>query len=57
MHLHYQILIVIYNFPYTGHTQKNGAVLIVNTVKTAPFFCVCLVYETYVGKVIQGEYY
>jgi hypothetical protein len=28
----------------TGHTQKNGAVLIVNTIKTAPFFCVCPVY-------------
>jgi hypothetical protein len=27
---------------YTGHTQKNGAVLIVNTNKNAPFFCVCL---------------
>ena len=25
---------------YTGHTQKNGAVLIVFTIKTAPFFCV-----------------
>jgi hypothetical protein len=25
----------------TGHTQKNGAVLIVNTIKTAPLFCVC----------------
>jgi hypothetical protein len=26
---------------YTGHTQKNGAVLIVFTIKTATFFCVC----------------
>jgi hypothetical protein len=25
---------------YNGHTQKNGAVLIVNTIKTAPLFCV-----------------
>jgi hypothetical protein len=25
---------------YTGNTQKNGAVLIVNTIKTVPFFCV-----------------
>jgi hypothetical protein len=25
----------------TGHTQKNGAVLIVNTIKTASFSCVC----------------
>jgi hypothetical protein len=24
----------------TGNTQKNGAVLIVNTIKTVPFFCV-----------------
>jgi hypothetical protein len=31
---------------YTGHTQKNGAVLIVNTIKTAPLFCVCPVYPT-----------
>jgi hypothetical protein len=28
----------------TGHTQNNGEVLIVNTIKTAPFFCVCPVY-------------
>jgi hypothetical protein len=28
----------------TGHTQKNGAVLIVNTIKTAPLICVCPVY-------------
>jgi hypothetical protein len=27
--------------PNTGHTQKNGAVSIVNTIETAPFFCVC----------------
>jgi hypothetical protein len=25
---------------YTGHTQKNGAVSIVNTIETAPLFCV-----------------
>jgi hypothetical protein len=25
----------------TGYTQQNGAVLIVFTIKTAPFFCVC----------------
>jgi hypothetical protein len=30
---------------YTGHTQKNGAVLIVNTITTAPFFCVCPVFN------------
>jgi hypothetical protein len=35
---------VTYISTYTGHTQKNGAVLIVNTIKTAPFFCVCPVY-------------
>jgi hypothetical protein len=29
---------------YKGHTQNNGAVLIMNTIKTAPFFCVCPVY-------------
>jgi hypothetical protein len=29
---------------YTGHTQKNGAFLIVFTIKTAPFFCVCPVF-------------
>ena len=28
----------------TGHTQQNGAVSIVNTIETAPFFCVCPVY-------------
>jgi hypothetical protein len=29
----------------TGHTQTNGAVLIVKTIKIAPFFCVCPVYR------------
>jgi hypothetical protein len=29
---------------YTGHTQKNGAVLIAFTIETAPFFCVYPVY-------------
>jgi hypothetical protein len=33
-------------YRYTGHTQKNGAVLIVNTNKTTPFFSVCPVYES-----------
>jgi hypothetical protein len=28
---------------YRAYT-KNGAVLIVNTIKTAPFFCVCSVF-------------
>ena len=31
-------------FEYTGHTQTNGAVLIVFTINTAPFFCVCPVH-------------
>jgi hypothetical protein len=35
---------------YTGHTQKNGAVLIVNTIKTVPFFCVCPVLSQLVKK-------
>jgi hypothetical protein len=30
---------------YTGHTQKNGAVVIVFTIKTAPFLCVYPVFE------------
>jgi hypothetical protein len=29
---------------FTGYTQKSGAVSIVNTIETAPFFCVCPVY-------------
>ena len=37
---------------YTGHTQKNGAVLKVKTNKTAPFFYVCPVY---IYK--YGQYY
>jgi hypothetical protein len=39
--------------PNTGHTQKNGAVLIVNTIKTAPFFCVCPVLVIY--KLIKTQ--
>ena len=31
---------------YTGHTQKNGAVSIMNIIETAPFFCVYPVYNT-----------
>ena len=30
---------------YTGYTQKNGAVSIVNTIETAPLFCVDSVYH------------
>jgi hypothetical protein len=30
---------------YTGNTQTNGAVLIVFTINTAPFFCVCPVFS------------
>jgi hypothetical protein len=33
-----------HNWEYTGHTQKNGAVLILFTIKTAPFVCVCPVH-------------
>jgi hypothetical protein len=29
---------------YTGYTQKNGAVSVVKTIETAPFFCVYSVY-------------
>jgi hypothetical protein len=29
---------------YTGHTHPTGAVLIVFTIKTAPFICVCPVF-------------
>jgi hypothetical protein len=32
----------------TGNTQKNGAVSIVFTIETAPFFCV---YSVYYSKV------
>ena len=31
---------------YTGYTQNNGAVSIVKTIETAPFFCVHPVYNT-----------
>lgn len=31
-------------FIYTGYTQGNGAVTIVKTIETAPFFCVYAVY-------------
>jgi hypothetical protein len=34
-------LLAIGLYTNTGHTQNNGAVLIVFTIKTAPFFCVC----------------
>ena len=37
-------LTTFYLLTYTGHTQNNGAVLIVLTITTAPFFCVCPVY-------------
>jgi hypothetical protein len=41
--------------PYTGHTQKNGAVLIVNTIKTAPLFCVCSVYKLETFRIVYGR--
>ena len=34
----------IQKLDFTGHTQKNGAVSIVFTIETAPFFCVCPVF-------------
>jgi hypothetical protein len=37
---------ILYDLLYTGHTQNNGAVLIVSTIKPAPFFCVCPVFCT-----------
>jgi hypothetical protein len=38
------------------HTQNNGAVLIVNTIKTAPFFGVCPVYEDIKwGKLVTSK--
>jgi hypothetical protein len=36
--------VVLHGFLYTGHIQKNGAVLIVFTIKTEPLFCVRSVY-------------
>jgi hypothetical protein len=40
------ILVSFCQIMYTGYTQKNGAFLIVNTIKTAPFFCVFLYFVT-----------
>jgi hypothetical protein len=40
---------------YTGHTQNNGAVLIANTIKTAPFFCVCPVHVEITPYSSSGE--
>jgi hypothetical protein len=34
----------LFLYACTGHTQNNGAVLIVVPIKTAPFFCVCPVF-------------
>jgi hypothetical protein len=44
------ILSVLLHVTYTGHTQKNGAVLIVNTIKTAPFFFVFPVFKNSLPK-------
>ena len=33
----------------TGHTQNNGAVSVVFTIETAPFFCVCSVHAFFCG--------
>ena len=37
----------------TGHTQNNGAVLIVFTIKPTPLFCVCPVYARLLCSVIE----
>jgi hypothetical protein len=39
----------------TGHTHKNGAVLFLFTIKTAPFFCVYSVYLTNVVTLLLNE--
>jgi hypothetical protein len=41
------IHLFLFRFVNTGRTQNNGAVLIVNTIKTAPLFCVCPVYRSH----------
>jgi hypothetical protein len=48
----------LYSFlKHTGHTQKNGAVLIVFTLKTAPFFCVCPVFKNFLKPdIFFGSY-
>jgi hypothetical protein len=40
---------------YTGHTQKNGAVSIVNSFETAPFFCVCPLYDLHNFKFYYSD--
>jgi hypothetical protein len=42
---------------YTGHTQKNGAVLTVFTIKTASFFCVCSVYVSTYKRFVSNSLY
>jgi hypothetical protein len=49
---------LVWRVMYTGHTQENGAVLIVNTIKTTPFFCVCsvLLYEFSLSSFVTLQY-
>jgi hypothetical protein len=43
---------------YTEYTQKTGAVSIVNTIETKPFFCVCPVYiYDYLKRLVFISYY
>jgi hypothetical protein len=39
----------------TGHTQTNGAALIVIPIETAPFFCVCPVLHAVHGRRLIAE--
>jgi hypothetical protein len=41
---------------YTGHIQKNGAVLKVNTIDTAPFFRVYLYIERHKKCIKIAQY-
>ena len=47
---------MLYQMVYTGYTQKNGAVSIVNTIEPAPFFCVCPVYKEIYMKIYRVGY-
>jgi hypothetical protein len=43
--------------PHAGYAQKNGAVLIVNTIKTAPFVCVYPVFCEMLHMDVKGGMY
>jgi hypothetical protein len=47
--------VVINGFDCTGHTQKNGAVSILFTFETAPFFCVCPVYIKVLNAKLKAQ--